>query len=298
MAYDQSEGTSDIRTQYYDKVVKGFAERAYKFKPILTIDPTSAWKNFFFRENPTALSGATTTGMTGNLVKGIPRGANFPQANETWEKVASTIVKYGLESNISWEDLISDEIDVKARTLMRIAEGVAKAVDTEIYSVLSESGTPTNIQSITIAAVGAGRAWDVASAQIIDDLLQAKQLIAQYDYDVSSLTAFISPKDYRSIMNYLAEKGAQFPKIGESVASNGVMGNLSGINLVVSNNVTASQALIVVPKRCGTWKELVPLQTTTKEDPYKSLTIRSVELGATQLTDPKAVVLIRGTQLI
>lgn len=302
MAYDQEVGTANIRTQYIDGAVKGFATAAYKFKQAVTIDSTSAWKNYFYRETSTALTGKGYGSRT-SRIKGISRGAEFPQASVSWEKVMTIIEKYGLEENITWEDLISDDIDVRDRTLMRVAEGVAKAVDDEIWSALTEAtggvpaGAPTSIQTINIYSAGAeARFWDVSSAAIIDDLLQAKQKIAEYNYDTTGLMAFVSPKDYRSIMSYLADKGAQFPTIGAEVASNGQQGKLAGIQLIVSNSVTASYALVVLPKRCGTWKSIVPLSTTTKEDPYKSLTIRSVEMGVTQVTDPKAVVLIQGTQ--
>jgi hypothetical protein len=281
-------GQQEVRGTFYDKVVKQIAAQTYKFKQAVSVVPTSAWKNFFFREDTTVL-----TGQTGNAIGGIPRGAEFPQASANWTLIQSTIKKYGLEENIPYEDLISDEIDVRDRTLIKIAAGVAKAVDDEIWDTLTENRVPVAIQSITL---GLNYEWDSSSAAIIDDLLQAKQLISEQNYDTEDLMAFVSPKDYRRIMNYLAEKGAQFPSVAAGVATNGVQGSVAGITLVTSNSVTASWALVVVPKRCGNWKELVALQTTTKEDPYKSLTIRAVEMGVTQLTDPKAVVLIKNTQ--
>ena len=69
----------------------------------------------------------------------------------------------------------------------------------------------------------------------------------------------------------------------------------SGSAPVVSNSVTASNALVAVPKICGTWKAAVPLQTNTTIDPFKSVRIRAVEMGVTQLTDPKAICLIKNT---
>lgn len=278
---------STLRAQYYDSAIKGIAERTYKFKQAVTINSSSAWNNYFFRESTTILSG-----QSGNAIKGIPRGADFPQASVSWERVQTTIQKYGLEENIPYEDLISDEIGVEERTLIKIAEGVAKAVDDEIFSVLTESLTPASIQSIDVG----GKQWNVSSGAIIDDLLHAKQLIAEYNYPTENLMAFVSPADFRYINNYIAEKGAQFPQLGNDVASNGNQGRLAGIRLVVSNSVTASYALVVVPQRCATWKALKPLTTETKDDPFKTRTIRSVEFGVTQLTDPKAVVLIKGTQ--
>ena len=281
-------GQNVVRAIFYDKVVKGFADPTYKFKQAVTISTTGAWTNYFFRGSTSVLAG-----LTGNDTKGIPRGAAFPQASISWERVSSVINKYGLEENIPYEDLISDEIDVETRTLQKIGEGVAYSVDSEIWSGLTESGTPTNIQSINIAA---GYEWNTASAAIIDDLLQAKQLIAEYNYPTDNLMAFVNPKNYRDIMNYLASKGAQFPSIGTEVATNGRMGNLVGIQLVVANNVTASRALVVVPQRCATWKELVALSTNVEEDKFKSKTYRAVEMGVLQLTDPKAVVYIKNTR--
>lgn len=288
MTIDQQVGTANIRATIYDGIVKGFAERTYKFKQAVTIAPTSAWKNYFFREQSTAL-----TGQSGNAIKGVPRGADLPQAVVEWERVLATIEKYGLEDQIYWEDILTNEVDVRNRTLFRISEGVAKAVDDAIWDVLTESRAVVNIQSVTCAA---NYQWDASSAAIIDNILNAKQKIAEYNYDTSNLMVFLSPKDYRSLMSYLADKGAQFPSVAAGIATNGVQGQIAGCTIVVSNSVTASYALVVVPKICATWKEVVPLQTTTIEDPYKSVKVRAIELGVTQLTDPKAVVLIANTQ--
>lgn len=292
MAFDQYVGTANLRTAYYDKTVKGFAERAYKFKQAVTISSTSAWKNYFFRESASAL-----TGHADNAVKGIPRGADFPEAVAIWERVQSVIEKYGLSSYVFWEDIISDDVDVRERTMYKIAEAVAKSVDDVIWDTLTESRVPTNINSLAVAGSGmAGRFWDVSSAAIIDDLLQAKQKIGKYNYDTSNLMLFVSPKDYRSILNYLAEKGAQFPDMGSQVARNGQQGTIAGMQIVVSNSVTASWALVVVPKVCGTWKSLYPLSTDAVEEKFKGVKLTAVELGVAQLTDPRACCAIYATQ--
>jgi len=288
MAFDQETGTASLRKELVDKVIKGRADAAYKFKQAVTISRTNAWKNTFFREDTTVL-----TGKTGNAVKGIPRGGNFPQAVVTWEERSSYIEKYGLEDFIHYEDIITNAIDVQRRTIFRITEGVIKAVDDEIWDVLTESQSVSAIQSITITQ---GRTWNAASAAIIDNLMQAKQLIAEQNYDTSNLMCFISPLDHRRIVKYLTDKGAQFPALGNEQAKNGKTGRLAGIQLVQSNSVTASYALVAVPKVCGTWKEAVPLQSNLEVDPFKGTRVRVVELGVTQLTDPDSCVLIINTQ--
>lgn len=287
MATDIQVGGVNLRASKYDAKVKGFAERMYKFKQAVTIASTNAFKNYFFRESPTPL-----TGQTGNAIRGIPRGANFPQAVAQWDRIMATIEQYGVEDNIYWIDIMTDDVDVQDRTLFRLAESVTKAVDDAIWEGLGGTGTLSAVTSFSIV----GRAWDEASATIMDDLQRARMIIAQNNYDTTNLMAFVSPKDYRSIMSYLYEKGSQAPSIGEGIVNNGKMNNVAGIQFVMSNSVSASNCLVLVPKICGTWVEAQPLSTTTIEDKYKSVTIRVSEVGVVQLTDPNAVVRIFGTQ--
>jgi len=288
MAYDQQTGTADLRTEVIDKVIRDIAKPSYKFKQAVRIVKTNAWKQTFFRAATTVLTGAS-----GASVEGIPRGAAFPRATPTSEEVNSYIVKYGLEDFITYEDVMSSEIDQVKQIIFKLTQATVSAVDGKIWDTLTESRIVDKIQSITIAAANF---WEGSSASIIDNLMNAKQLIGEANYDTSRLMAFVSEKDHRSIVNYLAEKGGQFPSVGEDMAKNGKAGKLAGIQLVVSNNVTASYALVVVPKVVGAWRESVSLRSDLEKDAFKGTRIRVVEMGVAQLTDPSAAVLLIGTQ--
>ena len=280
---------SELRLQAFDTAVKGAAERMYKFKQVLGLNTTSAWINTFTRESTTS----ALSGQSGNAIRGSPRLALPARNSVDWARIDTIQEKHFFEDDISWEDIISNQINVQSRTLFRITEGVVKSVDDQIYSALTNVTLETTINQVNIAT---GLYWDGLSAAIIDDLGQAMQLIAEDDIDASDLTCFISPKDMRSINTYLVGKGAQFPQLGTEAATNGRVGRLNGINFVMANNVTASQALIVVPKLCAEWKESAPLQTNTTEDPFRSVRIRAVEIGSVNVLQPKAICLIRGTQ--
>lgn len=290
--YDLQTGSTGLRTEVIDKMVKQTAARSYKFKQAVAIVPTNAWKNTFFREDLTVLSG---TGY--NTVKGIPRGANFPQAVVEWEEVSVKIVKYGLEDNIAWEDIISNDINVQSRTIIRLTEAVVKGVDDEIWDNLTGTyGTAAGID-VQSFAIGTGYEWNFTSAAIVDDLMRASEEIATNgNYDVSNLLCFVSPRDHRSIKKWVYDKGAQWMNVAEGVLTNGRVGKLAGITFVESNSVTSSYALVVKPKTCATWKELVTLQSATKNDDFKSLRIRVVEEGVIEKTDPLAICLIKNTQ--
>lgn len=285
MAYEEV-GQTTVRGQFFDKAIKQITKERFVMKQAVAVATTGAWTNHYYREKMDFL-----TAGRGIDVSGVPRLAEFPQASPEWEKKTSYLIKYGLEENIAWEDLQTDEIPVKSRTAIKIAEGIAYGVDRMIRDTFVADGS---IQTISISA---GYEWDnTASAAIIDNLLEAAEKIKNYKYPTDNLIGFVSSKDKRSIMNYLVENGAQFPKVSTDVAMNGSIGNLAGVNLVESHAIEASEALVVVPKRCATYKQNQPLSTITKEDPYKSVTVRAVEVGTLQITDPYAVVRITNTQ--
>jgi len=291
MSYDLKSESVSLRKEVIDTMVKQIGQQSYKLKQVVSVAPTNAWSNTFYRENP-----AVITGPSGGTIKGVAPGAAFPQASIGWEKVSVRIVKHALEENLIWERLISGEINIQARTIIKVTEGVVNSVDTHIWDDLSEDRLLTGrTQSFAIAA---GSQWDTSGADILKDLMKASRLIAKANYPTSNITAVISPYDRESIMRYFARTGSQWPQIATDIAKNGYLGKAAGVNFIECNAVTASYALILVPKTCATWKELVPLQSETTMDPFRSLRIRVVEEGALELTDPLAVVRISNTQSV
>lgn len=276
-------GEDTVRATAYDLAIKQIAKYSYKFKQLVSSVSSSSWKNYFFRESTTI-----PTGESGNAIKGIPRGADFPNAVLSWEQVNSRIEKYGLASSIDHEDIIAGNIDTRNRTVLRIAEGVAKAVDTEISLVVSENWTPSNIQT----GVLQGGYWDETSAAIIKDLATMKAQVQAYYDQAKSFAVVINPATAPNILHYIYEKGAQAKEAGQT-AFNGEIGNPAGVNVITSSVVPASFALFLVPKTCATWKQLMPLQTDTKTDKFKGDTITACEYGVTELHEPKQVVLLQ-----
>ena len=144
-------GDLNLRAENVEKVVTGFALQSYVFKNSLMINVSNSNKETYFRE-----TAADLTGGLGSAVRGVPRLANFPYGQVTWSKISSTIEKYGMEGVVSYEDWKTNEIDVIARTLLRIGRAVAKAVDDEIYSQISTNAGNT----VTITA---GEEWNSAT---------------------------------------------------------------------------------------------------------------------------------------
>src|SRR3990167_9227365 len=269
-----SVGMQDLRAENVDKIVKGFALQEYKFKQVCMVQSSNSWKETYYQETSTELSGGT-----GSNIKGVPRLANFPYGEPTWTRTSSYLVKFAMEGVISWEDVSTNEIDVQARTLLRISRAVAKSVDDHIWDIISESQSVANINSVTIAS---GNEWDSATAANRDalaNILSGMQLIEESNYDMSTGGfLLVSPKGYADLMGNAVVRNAS-QQFAEAVVSKGAVGRIAGLTIVKSNSVTRDYAMVIKGGEAATFKEASPLKTETIYDPGVKYTIRAWEVG-------------------
>jgi len=284
-------GDTVLRAENIDKMVKGFALQAYTMKDLVMVQNSSSWQESYYQETASDLTASGT-----RSVKGVPRLAGFPYGEVSWSKKYKFHEKYGMEGVVSWEDEQMDNIDVIARTLLRIARAVAKAVDSEIWDVLTESQSASLINSVTITA---GNEWDsatLANRDPIQNILDAIKEISVDNYNPLNGNGYLclNPKDYANLLgNANVRNAGQFYTDG--VTKNGNVGKMLGLTVKVSNVVTADYAAVIIAKECGTWKSAAPLTVFSMKDPGIKTTIRALEVGVTQLTNPEAVCLIVNT---
>ena len=281
-------GMADLRTENVSKVVNGFALQQFVMKQLVMTSSSTAWKESYFQE------GATELTANGNRnIKGIPRLAKFPYGEPNWTKQSSYMEKYGQEGVVSYEDAKTNDIAVIARTLLRIARAVSNSVDLEIYSQLSSNAGNTETISV-------GNEWDsatLANRDPIQDLLNAQKLITIDNYNPydGRTHLVLSPTDFANLLgNANVRNAGQF--FTDAVTRNGRVGKLLGMTVLVYNVVAADEALVVVAKECGNWQAASPHTTVSIEDPGIKWTIRSWEIGVTQVTNPNTIAKIANTQ--
>ena len=281
-------GELDLRAENFEAVVKGVALQEFKMKQLVMVQTSSAWVETYFRETSQELSGGT-----GSAVKGIPRLANFPYGEPSWTKVQAYIQKYGMEGVVSWEDAITDNIDVIARTLLRISRAVAYAVDSQIYTVLLAAIGNT----VTVAAGFEWNAVVIANRDPIQNILDAKSLMytANFNPDNNGYL-LLNPNEYAYLLGNAKIMSNPTFKAAD-VVSNGVVGEILGLKIIVSTVVTTDVGtIVVIAKECGTWKEAAPLTVNTIPDAGVKYTIRAYEMGVCQATTPNAICLITNTK--
>lgn len=283
---------ADIRGLDIDKAVKGFALLNYVFKGDCQVSSTSSDSIRWYQETSTDL-----TPTAPQVIANISPLSTFPTLEPSWTQNISYVRKYAAESFLSMEDMKSSDIDVFARTLLRLTRAVVKQVDTRIYNVLTESDTPTNIQTFATTAIG-GDQWDAASyaGNPIKDIFHAKYLIESYGYDASNAVLYLHPADYRNLMDWIVGKGSQIPSIASAVAQGGTISSIGGVRVKSNINVTQDKGTMFIPQTSVTWKSHTNTTSKTIEEPGLGTKIRVWEIGEGILTDPKSVVQITDLQ--
>lgn len=286
MVLAQTVGTHALRKENIDRAVTGFAKQMYKFKQLCLISKSNSWKETFWKKDPTVLTALGT-----RSIKGVSRLANFPHIEPSFSEHSKRHQKYAAEGTISWEDVKTDEIDVLAETLSSIAQAIAKAVDDEIYAQLIAD---SDIGTVVIAG---GDEWDsatLANQNPIDNILECIETIDTYFYDVQENGyLLLNAKNHRSlIQNSKVINNPSFKTA--DVVSNGKVGQVCGLTIVKSQSVPADEALVLKGKTAATWKSVQDLTTETIYDKLTKYTIRAVEVGVTQVRNPRAICRMTG----
>lgn len=281
---------ANIRGLDIDKTVKGFALVEYIFKSAVTVSSISADSIRWYQE--------TAADPTANTALGLKVANKATYAlpftlEHSWTRNTSYVKEYMAEGTISEMDIMSADIDVLARTLLRLTRAVVKQVDTDIYNVITENQSASNINTVASTA-----AWDAASGQDpIEDILDAMRTIEQNNYSTSNLEIWLSPLDKKNLLTWLiTTKGASIPRFASDKVESGVIMEFLGAKLRVSPNVVADSAVVLNPKQACTFKQHTDTTSRIIEEPGISKKIRVWERGIALLTDPKAVCLITNTQ--
>lgn len=280
-------GQADIRGENISKVVKVFAQKKFKLKPLLLNISSNKWTETYYKEDPTILTAAGTRN-----IKEIGRLSQFPSVNRSWTKVSAEHFKYGDEGLISYEDILTDAIPVQVRTINGITESIVNSIDIAIYAAFTAEAS-------TAGTVAATNPWDDSTASNqnpINDILRGIQAMDENNYDaLQGGMILLNPHDYASLMQN--SKVINNPSFKTAdVVSNGRVGQICGLTIVKSTSVTDDEAMIIINQRSATWKSVVGLTTKVILNEGISTIVRAWEIGQIQITDPKSIYTITGTE--
>jgi len=279
---------AEMRSENIDTAVKAVIKIEEKWKALCAIDSSSAWTESYFRET----NDDATDGGTGSPIRGVPQYAPFPFIDVTETKVSSIIQKYAGESIISLEAQQNITVPMLQRKIYRLGRKIIYQIDVAI-----EAGV--NADAGNSVAITAGYEWDsatIANRDPVKDILDAIQTLRVDGIDALSGNGYlvVNGNDYTNIISNT--KVINHPTYESGVMTNGKVGRLLGLNIVVSEAVTADQAYVLVAKQGMVWKQAEGMKVVTTVDAGKSTTIRAWERGVFQLQAPNEVCEITNTR--
>jgi hypothetical protein len=277
-------GQSSIRGIDIDKLAKGFADEQNVFKGLCTISTTSAREIRWYKKTSGFLDSVDTTGITASQIANVSERSRPVVVEQSWTRQTSYVRKYFVESpTISSEDIKDTDIDILATNVRDLVRAVARQVDKRIYDVASAGVGNSNAATAT---------WDnstQADVNIVKDLLTAKKDIRVDGYDPEGAFLLLTPGDHELMLtNLIFTKGSSIPAFASGKMEKGVVMEILGLKVMVSTNVDADEALVVVPNRALTWKSFMPITTAVMDDPGVGKKIRVWEEGECLMTDVNA----------
>lgn len=278
----------DIRGLDIDKLAKGFAEQEYLLKGDCQVSSMTGDSIRWYRKTAGTLAATAPSDLE------ISPLATPTTIEQTWTRFTSYPKKYMVEGFISQEDIKSADLDVLATSVRDLTRAIVAKVDSEIYDVMTEattSGTPNPSDTQTAASTAA---WDAASGQDpIKDILNAQRLLSVQNYNAMEAVLWLNPYDYQSLVTWLiSTKGSSIPNFSSEKVRTGVVMELLGMRIKVSNNITEDWGLVIIPQKACTFKQYSQTSAVTIQEPMIGTKIRVSEAGIAYLTDPKAVVQI------
>ena len=281
---------ADIRGIFIHKLVEGFAEEGIVLKNFCRVSKTSAREIRWYQKTAGFLTGPTTTAVTTSLITNTS-SKSLPVAIEpSYTRTTSYVKKYFAESPlISIEDLKDTDPDVWGDMIKDTVRAVNYQIDSRIYTVLTDSGAQT--------AAATADGWDdTATGDPILDLTNAQQKIRAQGYETSGAVLYINSVEYKNLLNWvISVKGSSIPAFSSEKVKSGVMMELLGLKVVVSENATSDQAVVFIPDKAVVWKEFMGLTSAVVDDPGIGKKVRVWSEGEALRPNPKAVFVITDT---
>lgn len=288
-------GQADLRGLDVDKLAKGFAEQELTLKRFCAITPTSAREIRWYQKTAGFLAAPTTQGVTGSSIANTSESALPVVLQQSWTRKTSYVRKYFAETQwLADEDINDSDPDVLAAHIRDVTRAVEYQVEQRIWNVLSDSQTAVDINTVT-----ANAAWNAASytgVNAVEDIMDMLLQIRSFNYDVSSAILLLNALNHKSLITWLIDgKGSSIPQFASNRIQDGVIMEILGVRVVVTETVTADHALIFIPNFSIGWKAFTPVTAATIEDKGIGRKIRVWEEGEALLFHPKSVCILENT---
>ena len=118
----------------------------------------------------------------------------------------------------------------------------------------------------------------------------------QSGYNPEGCVIAMNSIEHEYLLDYLiSTKGSSIPQFSSERIKDGVVMEILGGNVLVTENQTTDYVTMWIPSRAATWKSFMPITSVVIDDPGIGKKIRCWEEGEAILHDPNAVFCITDT---
>ena len=285
----ETSGQALIRDVDIQKGAIAEFEEALIIKALISSQPTKAREVKFWQKT----TGYLTLTAPAKL-SNIAPGARPFVAETSWTPQTKYTIKYMLDSPmINMEDESDSEVQVFRDNAKDTSEAIANDVDSDVWNVISEDQTATNINSVTTKA-----AWDAASGQdpFLDIMAAKTEIREQTKRSIRNGALLMNAKAEQDLLVWLVStKGSSVPNFASEKVGTGTIDKFAGLQVVVSETITSDYAMVADLKQAATYRTFKPFTTVIINEPLIGRKIRSSTNGIAILIKPKFITLIDGT---
>ena len=285
----ETSGQALIRGINIEKGAIAEFEEALIIKALISSKPTKSREIKFFQKT----TGYLTLTLPAKL-SNIAPGARPFVAETSWTTTTKFTIKYMLDSPmINMEDESDSEVSVFRDNAKDVSEAIANDVDNDVWNVISEDQSASNINSVTTKA-----AWNAASGQDpFLDIMSAKTKIRQQTKrSIRNGVLLMNAKAEEDLLVWLVTtKGSSVPNFASEKVGTGTIDKFAGLQVIISENITTDFAMVGDLKQAASYRTFKPFETVIITEPLIGRKIRSSTNGTTILIKPKFLTLINGT---
>jgi len=275
---------ADIRGLNISKLARGFADELLVMKKLVNVTKTKNREIRWYKKTAGFLDSVDTSGITASQIANTSFKARPFVVEQSWTRTSSYVKKFMVESPlISLEDIKDSDVNILATNVRDLVRAVGYQVDISIYDAITDDSDRQ-----TGASTQDG--WDdTATGNPILDLLTMAQAIRSYGYDPKGAVVLMNSIEHKHLINYLISvKGSSVPYTASKLVESGVLMELLGFKIVVSEIATTDEVTMFTKDAC-TWYQFEPIQTAIIDEPGIGKKVRVWEEGIAVVTDPKAI---------
>lgn len=263
-------------------------EEALIIRSLISSKPTKA-REIKFWQKTTGYLTLTAPAKLSNIAP----GARPFVAETSWTPVTKFSIKYMLDSPmINMEDESDSEVNVFRDNAKDVVESIANDNDNDVWNVISENQSASNINSVTTQA-----AWNAASGQDpFLDIMASKTVIRQQTKrSIKNGVLLMNAKAEEDLLVWLVStKGSSVPNFASEKVGTGSIERFAGLKVIVSENITTDFAMVGDLKQAATYREFKSLRTWIITEEGIGRKIRVSTNGVAILIKPKFLTLIDG----